>query len=265
MQFSSMPRHANSGMSLYSFRGYDPTIQRWIQRDPIGEAGGLNLYGFVGNAPVNWVDAWGEQGRLPGEPSQAALQYQSILADNGPPPVWLTFVPMLGPTAQATYDYSQGHWIWGTLNAGVAVSDLIPARSLAGGLFQGLWKFGSHTWDATRKWLTRRGWRKCPGKEMHHWAIPQGGWGEAAPDWLKNQPWNLMDMPDAVFHDALHGMGEAPFNFWERGWYGTPDWLKAGVFSLGGREASWLFNGGGSGTPGSSDRSPVEQLLLPSP
>jgi hypothetical protein len=29
--------------------GYDPTIQRWIQLDPIGEQGGLNLYGYVGN------------------------------------------------------------------------------------------------------------------------------------------------------------------------------------------------------------------------
>ncbi len=59
MQFSSMPRHANSGMSLYAFRGYDPTLQRWIQRDPIGELGGLNLYGFVGNNPLGYVDPFG--------------------------------------------------------------------------------------------------------------------------------------------------------------------------------------------------------------
>jgi hypothetical protein len=30
---------------------YDPTIGRWISRDPIGEEGGQNLYGFVQNAP----------------------------------------------------------------------------------------------------------------------------------------------------------------------------------------------------------------------
>jgi hypothetical protein len=27
-----------------------------LNRDPLGEVGGLNLYGFVGNDPVNWVD-----------------------------------------------------------------------------------------------------------------------------------------------------------------------------------------------------------------
>ncbi|GAK50183.1 RhsD protein [Candidatus Moduliflexus flocculans] len=30
-----------------------------MTRDPLGEAGGLNLYAFVGNNPVNWGDPWG--------------------------------------------------------------------------------------------------------------------------------------------------------------------------------------------------------------
>jgi hypothetical protein len=34
---------------------YDPTVQRWINRDPIGERGGANLHAFVHNQPVsNW-------------------------------------------------------------------------------------------------------------------------------------------------------------------------------------------------------------------
>jgi hypothetical protein len=37
-------------------RPYDPNLGRWIQRDPIGERGGLNLYGYVANNPVNRVD-----------------------------------------------------------------------------------------------------------------------------------------------------------------------------------------------------------------
>ncbi len=32
---------------------------RWTTRDPLGEAGGGNLYAFVGKNPVNWVDPWG--------------------------------------------------------------------------------------------------------------------------------------------------------------------------------------------------------------
>jgi uncharacterized protein RhaS with RHS repeats len=43
----------------YGFRFYEPEISRWLTRDPLGEAGGMNLYAFVGNNPVNWVDPWG--------------------------------------------------------------------------------------------------------------------------------------------------------------------------------------------------------------
>jgi hypothetical protein len=31
----------------------------WLNRDPIGEAGGLNLYGYVGNNPISWYDELG--------------------------------------------------------------------------------------------------------------------------------------------------------------------------------------------------------------
>jgi uncharacterized protein RhaS with RHS repeats len=33
-----------------------------MNRDPLGEAGGLNLYGLVQNNPVNWVDPLGLAG-----------------------------------------------------------------------------------------------------------------------------------------------------------------------------------------------------------
>ena len=38
---------------------YDPGVQRWINRDPIGERGGLNLYKFTANSPVNDLDPQG--------------------------------------------------------------------------------------------------------------------------------------------------------------------------------------------------------------
>ncbi|MGH7971560.1 MAG: RHS repeat-associated core domain-containing protein, partial [Limisphaerales bacterium] len=56
MQFSSMPRHANSGLSLFAFRAYDPTMQRWVQRDGMGEVGGENLYTFAFNSPLRFID-----------------------------------------------------------------------------------------------------------------------------------------------------------------------------------------------------------------
>ena len=38
---------------------YDAQVALWLSRDPIGEAGGLNLYGYVENDPVNWLDQFG--------------------------------------------------------------------------------------------------------------------------------------------------------------------------------------------------------------
>ncbi len=44
---------------------YDPTEGRWLSRDPIGERGGINLYGYVGNGPVNYYDPSGLFGEGP--------------------------------------------------------------------------------------------------------------------------------------------------------------------------------------------------------
>ncbi|MGH7645339.1 MAG: RHS repeat-associated core domain-containing protein, partial [Gemmatimonadales bacterium] len=40
------------GLSFYRNRYYDQTTGRWTQEDPIGIAGGVNLYSYVGNNPV---------------------------------------------------------------------------------------------------------------------------------------------------------------------------------------------------------------------
>jgi RHS repeat-associated protein len=58
-RFSSKQFHANPGLYYYGFRFYDPNAQRWINRDPIGEAGGINLFRFVGNDPVSRIDPLG--------------------------------------------------------------------------------------------------------------------------------------------------------------------------------------------------------------
>jgi hypothetical protein len=47
------------GVTDYTYRWYDPVTGRWPSRDPIGERGGINLYGFVGNDGVNWFDVLG--------------------------------------------------------------------------------------------------------------------------------------------------------------------------------------------------------------
>jgi RHS repeat-associated protein len=58
-RFSSKEAHPNSGMIYYLYRYYDPNLQRWPNRDPLGEKGGINLYEFVGNNPVGNYDFLG--------------------------------------------------------------------------------------------------------------------------------------------------------------------------------------------------------------
>jgi RHS repeat-associated protein len=59
-RFSSEVWDGALGLVYYNWRHYNPLDGRFISRDPIGEQGGLNLYGFVGNDPVNNVDAFGQ-------------------------------------------------------------------------------------------------------------------------------------------------------------------------------------------------------------
>jgi RHS repeat-associated protein len=51
--------HQPSGLNLSLFRAYSPTLGRWISRDPIGENGGINLYAYVLNDPVDLIDPMG--------------------------------------------------------------------------------------------------------------------------------------------------------------------------------------------------------------
>lgn len=45
-----------TGLSLTLYRGYDPNLGRWLSKDPIGLRGGLNLYGYVNDDPLNGID-----------------------------------------------------------------------------------------------------------------------------------------------------------------------------------------------------------------
>jgi RHS repeat-associated protein len=59
IRFSGKYTDTESGLVYYGYRYYEPRNGRFINRDPIEESGGLNLYGFVGNDPVNREDLLG--------------------------------------------------------------------------------------------------------------------------------------------------------------------------------------------------------------
>jgi RHS repeat-associated protein len=54
-----------TGLIYYRGRYYDPALGRFTQRDPIGLAGGLNQYAYVGNNPINYTDPTGAVINIP--------------------------------------------------------------------------------------------------------------------------------------------------------------------------------------------------------
>jgi RHS repeat-associated protein len=200
-------------------RQYDPELGRFGALDsiePSAEQPFDASYAYVNARPTVAVDPLGLQTSDPGF-------FEGLI------PVW-------GPAKQAIADFSCGKLGWGSFNILLAASDVIPVRSLVAGAAKGSWKLGSHTWGATSKWLTRTGRRQFKWQEFHHWLIPRNGpIGRRIPDWLKNQPWNLMPMPSSQFHIALHGKGPNAFGLGKRLWYGNPSWFKALAASTAGR------------------------------
>jgi len=57
--FSTKYTDFETDLLYYGYRYYSPSLGRWLSRDPIEERGGLNLYGFVNNDPVNKWDRLG--------------------------------------------------------------------------------------------------------------------------------------------------------------------------------------------------------------
>jgi RHS repeat-associated protein len=54
-----------TGLNLAQYRGYDAGLGRWLSRDPLGLQGGLNLYGYANNSPVQYVDRTGKVAVVP--------------------------------------------------------------------------------------------------------------------------------------------------------------------------------------------------------
>ena len=58
--FTGREWDSETGLYFYRARYYDPEAGRFISRDPIGFTGGdMNLYGYVGNNPLNAIDPMG--------------------------------------------------------------------------------------------------------------------------------------------------------------------------------------------------------------
>jgi RHS repeat-associated protein len=79
LRFPGQYYDAETGLHYNYFRDYDPSTGRYVQSDPIGLAGGLNTYGYVGGNPIRYFDLFGlHHGRPHGQMGHGPV------SDNGP-------------------------------------------------------------------------------------------------------------------------------------------------------------------------------------
>lgn len=58
-RFSTKYEDTEIGLLYYGYRYYNAEAERWLNRDPIEEDGGLNLYDMVGKDALNGIDLLG--------------------------------------------------------------------------------------------------------------------------------------------------------------------------------------------------------------
>ncbi|WP_411861349.1 RHS repeat-associated core domain-containing protein [Xanthomonas arboricola] len=83
MRFPGQRYDAASGLNQNYFRDYDAATGRYAQSDPIGLAGGMNSYAYVGSSPVQMTDPSGQIAvpmpiPLPGLPPQHPLVWAAL-------------------------------------------------------------------------------------------------------------------------------------------------------------------------------------------
>ena len=133
-----------TGLYNFRLRWYDPATGRWLSKDPIGISGGLNLYAFCGDDPVNYVDPLG------------------LCNDEGPgvgrtiASIGVGFIPFVGSVQSVVelisgYDYITGETTSRGLAAVGIVAGIVPGGK--GGL-KAATKVGGelleHTGDAVK-------------------------------------------------------------------------------------------------------------------
>ncbi len=104
-----------TGLYYYRARYYSAALGRFLQPDPIGYADGLNLYAYVGNDPLNFIDPWGLAAR------STSWDLANIFPEGAP-------IVTIGRTFGALAAYAQGVTTGDEILTSVALEGLSESR-----------------------------------------------------------------------------------------------------------------------------------------
>lgn len=88
LRFQGQYLDRETGLHFNTFRSYDPAVGRFTTPDPIGLAGGINLYQYAVN-PTGWIDPWGLSACAPthhiatNKHSKWAAKFRVLFEKNG--------------------------------------------------------------------------------------------------------------------------------------------------------------------------------------
>jgi RHS repeat-associated protein len=119
--FSGLYQHDRSGLNFSIYRAYSSELGRFLNRDPIAETGGVNLFAYVINNPISFTDITGLQkdkcekcpdppNKMPPDPDfpvpyPNAMGGQTYFYSNG---VYVT----VRPGGSYIIHYADGYWVY---------------------------------------------------------------------------------------------------------------------------------------------------------
>ncbi len=186
-------------LSAFRNRFYDQTTGRWLQEDPIGVAGGTNLYQFNGNNPVAYTDPFGLCPNPPCRSEDDPLKDRPLPPDVNPDEV--TWNPDKGHYVHdkdgrifRPHPEDAGHWDhWDIKTPGAKGQSRYPEKSVKPWPGQKRPPYGDQS--ATDPWKSQQAGPSLWDQFVESFGDVLHDIGKGVTQWPSPGPWALPPLP----------------------------------------------------------------------